>query len=270
MYIEPVINRLPVPMNGVLAHVEPRRNLLFEQTIEQQRQNLLPNRPKTRGTDPYQLVSSIMIEPRSNTDGPTTTSTSLILRIQAQDSAAWERFARLYGPLLYSWCRGSGLQPSDAEDVSQDAFRSVMAGIGSYERTGPFRGWLWTVTHNKVRDHFRHRQRQAQGVGGSDFVQRLAEIPERPPDSESSVHVTGDPVLLRALEMIRAEFEESTWTAFWRMVVEGKTAAEIAADLGWAGPDKADVAKGAKRVRQAKLRVMKRLREEFGDVLDLP
>jgi RNA polymerase sigma-70 factor (ECF subfamily) len=77
-------------------------------------------------------------------------------------------------------------------------------------------------------------------------------------------------VLLRALEMIRGEFEPTSWTAFWRMAVEGHSASEIAGDLGWNGSDKADAARGAKRVRQAKLRIANRLREEFGEILDLP
>ena len=70
--------------------------------------------------------------------------------------------------------------------------------------------------------------------------------------------------------MIREEFEASTWTAFWRMVVENHSAAEIAADMGWIDPDDTTShVKGAKRVRQAKFRVVKRLKDEFGEMLDL-
>ena len=76
--------------------------------------------------------------------------------------------------------------------------------------------------------------------------------------------------MIQALSMIRDEFEPSTWTAFWRMVVEGHGAAEIAKDLGWIDSDDASShAKGTKRVRQAKFRVMKRMKNEFGEILDL-
>lgn len=76
--------------------------------------------------------------------------------------------------------------------------------------------------------------------------------------------------MLQALSLIREEFENSTWTAFWRMVVEGHGAAEIAKDLGSVdSDDPGGHAKGAKRVRQAKFRVMKRMKDEFGEVLDL-
>jgi RNA polymerase sigma-70 factor (ECF subfamily) len=56
--------------------------------------------------------------------------------------------------------------------------------------------------------------------------------------------------------MIRAEFEPTTWQAFWIATVEGRTAAEIAASLG--------ITKHA--VHQAKYRVLRRLREEMADL----
>ena len=54
----------------------------------------------------------------------------------------------------------------------------------------------------------------------------------------------------------RAEFEERTWQAFWRVTVEGQDTAEVAAQLGIS----------ANGVRQAKSRVLRRLREELGEL----
>ena len=209
-----------------------------------------------------------MIPSSINSDGPTITSTSLIQRIQLRDEVAWSRFVDLYGPLIWGWSRGSGLEPNDADDVSQEVFTAVARAITRYERNGSFRGWLWQITRNKVLDHFRARQRAPRANGGSDFGNWLGQIPETPPE-DSSISTSGDPLVMRALELIRAEFEESTWTAFVRMVFEKQTAAEIAVELGWSRPDSSDSEKGAKRVRQAKFRIMKRLRDEFGEVLDL-
>lgn len=210
-----------------------------------------------------------MMNSRSfSSDGPTITSTSLIQRIQLRDDVAWGRFVDLYGPLIWGWCRGSGLEPSDAEDVSQEVFSSVARAIGGYERTGSFRGWLWQVTRNKVLDQHRARQRAPRGTGGSDFANWLSEIPETPPE-ESANSQCGDPLVAGALEQIRQEFEEGTWQAFVRMVFDRQPAVEVARELGWAGADDADALRGAKRVRQAKFRVLKRLRDEFGELLDL-
>jgi RNA polymerase sigma-70 factor (ECF subfamily) len=62
----------------------------------------------------------------------------------------------------------------------------------------------------------------------------------------------------RALELVRGEFEERTWQAFWRATVEGHAPADIAADIG--------VTPAA--VRKAKSRVLLRLRQEVGDLID--
>jgi RNA polymerase sigma-70 factor (ECF subfamily) len=211
-----------------------------------------------------------MAHDANQSDSPTITSTSLILRIQAKDQVAWDRFARLYTPFVYGLCRASGLQNSDAEDVSQNVLRSIVSGIGSYHRTGSFRGWISQVTRNRIIDHHRRQQRQPASEGGTDFQIQISKVPDVLSPLSSQSAVDGDPLMLQALSLIRDEFETSTWTAFWRMVVEGHGAAEIAKDLGWTdSDDPASHAKGSKRVRQAKFRVMKRMKDEFGEVLDL-
>ena len=60
----------------------------------------------------------------------------------------------------------------------------------------------------------------------------------------------------RALGLIREEFEERTWAAFWRTAVEGRAAKDVGAELS--------MTPGA--VRVAKSRVLHRLREELGDL----
>lgn len=210
-----------------------------------------------------------MVEPASSSHSPTLTSTSLILRIQAGEAFAWERFTRLYGPLIYSWCRRAGLQPSDAEDVSQNVVRAVLKSVGRYERTGSFRSWLGQITRSKIIDHFRQHKRQFHGIGGSDFARQVGELPDQFSQDLSGSRLGPDPVLFHALEMIKADFEPATWTAFWRMTVEGHSAAEIAEDLGWSDGTTTGRTKGTGRVRQAKMRIMTRLRDEFGDLLDL-
>lgn len=194
---------------------------------------------------------------------PTVTSTSLLDRIRAKDREAWGRFVALYCPLIYDGCRRYGVQSADADDVAQEVLQSVSHAINGFkkERQGDsFRGWLYRIVQNKVRDHFRRSAKQPHAVGGSDFKLSLDQLPAELSDDSASNDSVGDPVLSRALEMIRSEFQERTWTAFWRLTVEGESAAEIAADLGMK----------TNAVRQAKFRIMQRLRMEFGDLIDLP
>lgn len=136
----------------------------------------------------------------------------------------------------------------------QEVFHSVAKNITRFRAnpTGSFRGWLWAITRNKVRDHF--RMAEATPVGGSEMHKLLQEIPEEEPETWSREGACSRIGLVnRAAELIRGDFEPHTWQAFWRLTVENQPAREIAADLGMT-PD---------AVYQAKARVLRRLKEEL-------
>lgn len=188
-------------------------------------------------------------------------SSSLIRRVKVRDPVAWQRLSSMFGPVVYGWGRQSGLQASDAADVMQEVFRSVSISIEAFERKNAgdsFRGWLWTITRNKIRDHFRLQAGRPQGVGGPDAQQFLAQIPEVPPDDAS---LTGGGSTIahiahQSLELVRAEFEPRTWQAFWRVAVEDQSPSDVAASLGIS----------VASVYVAKSRILKRLREELKDL----
>ena len=54
------------------------------------------------------------------------------------------------------------------------------------------------------------------------------------------------------MELVQAEFEERTWSAFWRTVVEGRPTGDVADELDMK----------IASVYQAKSRVLRRLRQE--------
>jgi RNA polymerase sigma-70 factor, ECF subfamily len=190
----------------------------------------------------------------------TGTSRSLLERVKVNEPAAWDRLVTLYAPLVFHWCRRWDLQDQDVADICQEVFQSVVANIASFrkERKGDtFRGWLRTIVRNKVHDHFRRLGREGRGVGGSDAQRRFAELPSAQPEQEAkAADVEEQALFRRALAMIRAEFEQRTWQAFWQTTVDGRTPKDVAADLG--------MSPGA--VRVAKSRVLHRLREELGDL----
>src|SRR5262245_43896916 len=99
--------------------------------------------------------------------------------MKAREDAAWRRFVHLYVPLIYRWCRKAGLQESDAEDVGQEVFRAVDRAIERYRHdreSDTFRGWLRTITQNKLRDFGRRIERERPGDGGSDALKRLLQM----------------------------------------------------------------------------------------------
>ena len=185
----------------------------------------------------------------------TRTSASLLDRVRANEDEAWRRFVQLYSPLVYSWAKRCGLKNQDAADALQEVFHAVARKVGEFRPDpggGSFRGWLWVITRNKVRDHF--RAARAEPVGGTDMQNRLHELPESEPESWSE---SGDcsraSLVSRAAQLIREDFEPHTWQAFWRLAVENHPARDIAADLGMT----------VDAVYQAKARVLRRLREEL-------
>lgn len=183
------------------------------------------------------------------------TSLTLLERVKNQDPQAWQRLVHLYGPLVYQWCRRWQVSGEDAGDISQDVFQAVAAHIGTFRRDSArhsFRGWLWTIARNKMRDHFRRRHDQPVAAGGSTAQMQLQLVPELLPEDGDEETATAS-LVHRALELLHGEFNARHWQMFWRAVVEGHAPKEIAADLG-VTPD---------AVRMAKSRVLRRLREEL-------
>ena len=189
------------------------------------------------------------------------TSLTLLQRAQARQPAAWERLVDLYAPLVLHWCRRSGLVDADAADVFQEVFRSVAEHLVEFRRDRPgdsFRGWLRTITRNKVLDHFRRQQRQPAASGGSDAQHLLLEVPDAVEESDPTENDLLTRQLHQALELIRPEVEERTWKAFWMVQMDNREPRDVAAGLGMTPA----------AVRKARYRVLDRLREELGDVLD--
>lgn len=191
----------------------------------------------------------------------TQTSPTLLNGVMQHDPVAWNRFAALYTPLVYRWCRRAALQDSDASDTAQEVFRAVARSVGRFrhgESGQTFRGWLWTITRNKIRDHHRTSARQPGAMGGSVAHGRMLEIPDLPEDGDEASGIDTTAMLAhRALQLVRQDFASHTWQAFERLVLHNEAAADIAGDLG--------MSVGA--VHTARWRVLKRLQEEMGGLL---
>ena len=178
----------------------------------------------------------------------------------SEDDDAWQKLVRLYTPLVYRLCRRCNVQQDDAEDIAQEVCCAVFRRVKDFDKQAKshtFRGWLWTVTRNKIRDHTRVRAIQENTGGGTQIPQRLdqgSDISAEVFDDEShwqSAEEDEHTLLHGVLEdLIRDEFGENTWEAFWRSTVKGQSVAEIAQDL--------EILKPA--VRQAKHRILRRLR----------
>ena len=146
-------------------------------------------------------------------------------------------------------------------DVFQEVFRSVAEHIGRFRRDragDTFRGWLRTIARNKILDHFRRLQNQPEATGGTDAQQRMQAIPDPLLDADPSEHDVLRQQLHRVLESLRGEFEVRTWQAFWKVQMDEKSTSDVGAELGMTQA----------AVRKARLRVLRRLRQEMGELLE--
>lgn len=199
--------------------------------------------------------------PSQTASSSDSTSLSLVRLAQRDDADAWQRLTKLYGPVVYEWARRADIQPHDAADVTQEVFQSLAKGLKSFRKQNPgdsFRGWLWTVTRNKVLDHFRLKQNREEGTGGSIAFDAVARFETDPPSVESiSGRSETAGVRRRVMEQIKQRTAPKTWTAFYRTTVEDDAPHDVAEDLGmsvWA-------------VYKARSRIIKRLRDELTDLM---
>lgn len=195
----------------------------------------------------------------SSVSDPRGTSLTLLERARANEAGAWDRLVRLYTPLVQHWTRQAGVQTADADDVLQEVFLAASRDLATFRHDRPgdtFRGWLRVITRHSLLAHFRRRDRHPRPVGGSAAFFQLEEVIDPQAtgeDDDPPEQVQG--LYRRALEMVRAEFEDRTWQMFWLTVVEDREPVQVAQQFG--------VTPAA--VRKAKSRVLHRLKQEVGD-----
>jgi len=191
------------------------------------------------------------------------TATSLLARIKKKDPEGWRRFVHLYSPLIFRWCRQSGLKEADAADVGQEVFQAVSRAVAKFEyrqKNDSFRGWLRTITRNKIRDWVRRSVPGGEGVGGEETLPYLPSPGgDVLPDADDASAADDELMLMRrAVEMVLAEYSEPTRQAFCRLVVGDEKPADVAAALSMS----------VNAVYLLKSRIKRRIREEFEGLLE--
>jgi RNA polymerase sigma factor (sigma-70 family) len=190
-------------------------------------------------------------------DSPATRASLLVRLRDGSDAAAWQEFVNLYAPIIYGFARKRGLQDADAADLMQEVLRSVASAAHRLEydpARGTFRGWLFTVTRNRVFNFLESRSRRVVGSGDSRVQDRLEQ------HADASAKLSADweadfqrTLAARAMERIKDEFQPATWQAFLLTAVEGVAPAQASTRVG--------LSVGA--IYVAKSRVIARLRQEI-------
>lgn len=194
---------------------------------------------------------------------PTSSQTrlSLLSRARERDGEAWRELVALYGPLIAYWCQRFGLSSHATADCIQEVFASVSKSLSTFRplrESGAFRAWLWTITSNRIKDLYRREQRHVRPTGGSTALRSIEHIADERdlPNEEPSSAVAIQALMARAMEQVRGEFEPKTWSIFLRSVVDQVSTELVASEF--------EVRPAT--VRQVRSRILKRLREQLGDL----
>jgi RNA polymerase sigma-70 factor (ECF subfamily) len=184
-----------------------------------------------------------------------TTSPSLLEQVRRPDDLqAWRRFVELYTPLLFHWARRVGLREPDAADLVQDVFVLLVKKLPDfqYDRNKSFRAWLRTITLNRWRTVCR------RALPPTPAGNAVEELPDPASDEQFWEVDYRRELSARAMRIMRRDFDDATWQAFWGCVVDGRSAPDVGRSLG--------LSAGA--VRAARFRVLCRLRCELQGLMD--
>jgi RNA polymerase sigma-70 factor (ECF subfamily) len=180
------------------------------------------------------------------------------LRRDPSDEAAGREFVRRYGGRIHTWCCRWGLQPADAQDVTQQVLLKLAEELSTfgYKPALSFRCWLKTVAQNALCNWVWHRERYRRISGDGGDPDEVLGILDRVPARED--------LILRLEEQFDLELLEEamgrvcllvvphTWEAFRLTALEGLSGPEAAERIGLP----------VNHVYVAKRRVEKMLRDE--------
>lgn len=191
------------------------------------------------------------------------TRVSLILRLaDPGDVLAWQEFSDIYAPALLALARRRGMQPADAEDITQEVLFGVARAVQRFQpdrERAKFRTWLSRIARNLIADFCSGRGRRpvAQVITDSWLEKACLSDPMNRRDEESAYDAELDEELRAATfrlaaKRIRQRVAESTWQAFEETAIQHSPPAEVAQRIG--------LTLGS--VYVARSRVLRLLREE--------
>lgn len=191
------------------------------------------------------------------------TRISLILRLgEGGDVQAWQEFADIYVPAIHGLALRKGLQPADAEDVTQEVLFGVARAIERFEpdhSRAKFRTWLSRIARNMIADFCANRTKRPtqQALTDSWLQTACSSAPDTYTQHDQEFDTEYRNAIFHvAAKKIQSRVSPATWNAFEQTHVLGKAAEAVAQELG--------LSIGALYV--ARCRVLKMLRAEVEEL----
>jgi len=159
----------------------------------------------------------------------------LVEQLRRRDAPAPEALVSAYGDRVYRLAIRITGNPSDAEEVVQDALWTVMRKIDTFRGTAAFGSWLYRITANAAYQKLRGRRSQRNEASWEDLAPALDETGHIVEPGIDWSPRAADPALLAELNsVLRAAIDllpGHQRTAFLLHDVEGFSNPEIAEAL---------------------------------------
>jgi RNA polymerase sigma-70 factor (ECF subfamily) len=160
--------------------------------------------------------------------GAASSEHDLIRRARAGDQDAFADLVVTHADRVYGALRRFGLDPDEADEVSQEVFVRAWRGLARFEQRSQFSTWLYRIAFNEAQRRLsRHPPARAEpDPDREDPVVSLAESPELGPEAQ-----TLDREFERTLERALGELPADWRAAVVLRDVEGlstRDAAEVA------------------------------------------
>lgn len=178
------------------------------------------------------------------------TDEKLLLRqIIAGDSDAFAQLVEAYQKPVYSLCLRMVSNPTDAEDLAQEAFVKAWRGLQSYKFESSFSTWLYRLTGNVCIDFLRKQKRKTViSLTASEEDTPELDIPDPEPLPEEQVlHKEKQQAVSAAMEQL----QESERLVLTLRVVEELSYEQIAEVMDIkVGTVKSRIARARERLRK--------------------
>ena len=128
----------------------------------------------------------------------------LIKGLKAGSAAAFERLVREYGDRIYRYSRRM-VGERGAEDLAQEVLVRVFRSIRTYEPTGRFESWLFTIANHLAIDEARRRRPEASMSELDEDLSAERFASDAPEPVESLEEEERRRALLKAVERLPLE-----------------------------------------------------------------
>ncbi|MEO5826504.1 MAG: RNA polymerase sigma factor [Gemmatimonadales bacterium] len=133
----------------------------------------------------------------------------LVAAWQRGDELAASELVQRHAPALGRYLVALGAATSDVEDILQDAFFKAFRRVETWSGDGSFRGWLFRIGANVLRDRFRGgRGRTVLSLDGHDVAHHddpAAELAASDVEARLAAALLRLPPMQRAVFLLRAQ-----------------------------------------------------------------